>query len=274
MLAPSGGERGDGVAIIKRRRQDPNGDGVRDLVTASRRGRLKKDLESSTWQRRQDFKATSSRLSNVAIQKVDEVIGTLFGASLDGKGLPMQSLRSEAIEGCDQKPLEAAITKPADLKVIIYGYEDVEGCCGEEYLKSWFGTEGRLEDSESFETCGSFVDRLSISVIDLMTSDSEPELSHGAVTSRKAKVKRWMFKGVKAFSHVNFDEYICVVGFDEVLVAESNMTKITKKRWFSLVLQCRSLVRLRRAFSRTEEDLLKLLEMESRSASKWEIVEL
>ncbi|GJT31529.1 hypothetical protein Tco_0921948 [Tanacetum coccineum] len=76
---------------------------------------------------------------------------------------------------------------------------------------------------------------------------------------RKAKVKMWMFKGVKAFSHVNFDEYICialsegllidgkenpmcvetlygwVVGFDEVLVAESNMTKISKlKRWFSL----------------------------------------
>ncbi|GJY85266.1 retrotransposon protein, putative, ty1-copia subclass [Tanacetum coccineum] len=66
-----------------------------------------------------------------------------------------------------------------------------------------------------------------------------------------------MFKGVKAFSHVNINEYICValseallivgkedvtcvetlfgwvVGFDEVLVAESNMTKINKlKRWF------------------------------------------
>ncbi|GKD67080.1 hypothetical protein Tco_1309188 [Tanacetum coccineum] len=65
--------------------------------------------------------------------------------------------------------------------------------------------------------------------------------------------------GLKAFSHVIFDEYICValsegilitkkedltcveilygwvVGFDEVLVAESNMTKTSKlKRWFSL----------------------------------------
>nr|GEX10450.1 hypothetical protein [Tanacetum cinerariifolium] len=81
----------------------------------------------------------------------------------------------------------------------------------------------------------------------------------GQVISTKAKVKRWMFKGVKAFSHVNFNEYICVaiseglliagkedltyvetlygwvVGFDEVLVVESNMTKISKlKRWFSL----------------------------------------
>ncbi|GKE41105.1 hypothetical protein Tco_1464510, partial [Tanacetum coccineum] len=40
--------RGDGVASIKRRRHDPSSDGVRDLVTESGRGRLNKDLESST----------------------------------------------------------------------------------------------------------------------------------------------------------------------------------------------------------------------------------
>ncbi|GJX48248.1 retrovirus-related pol polyprotein from transposon TNT 1-94 [Tanacetum coccineum] len=51
---------GDGVASIKRRRCDPSGDGVRDLVTASGRGRLNEDLESSTWRRRQDYNATSS----------------------------------------------------------------------------------------------------------------------------------------------------------------------------------------------------------------------
>ncbi|GJY80600.1 retrovirus-related pol polyprotein from transposon TNT 1-94 [Tanacetum coccineum] len=51
-------ERGDGVAIIKRRRQDLHRDGVRDLAMASGRGRLKEDLESSTWRRRHDFKAT------------------------------------------------------------------------------------------------------------------------------------------------------------------------------------------------------------------------
>ncbi|GKA30394.1 hypothetical protein Tco_0716699 [Tanacetum coccineum] len=38
-------ERGDGVAGIKRRRRDLSSDGVRDLVTASGRGRLKEDLE-------------------------------------------------------------------------------------------------------------------------------------------------------------------------------------------------------------------------------------
>ncbi|GJZ48292.1 uncharacterized mitochondrial protein-like protein [Tanacetum coccineum] len=37
-------ERGDGVAGIKRRRRDPSSDGVRDLVTASGRGRLNEDL--------------------------------------------------------------------------------------------------------------------------------------------------------------------------------------------------------------------------------------
>ncbi|GJR29858.1 hypothetical protein Tco_1106090 [Tanacetum coccineum] len=41
-------ERGDGVAGIKRRHRDLSSDGVRDLVTASERGRLKEDLESST----------------------------------------------------------------------------------------------------------------------------------------------------------------------------------------------------------------------------------
>ncbi|GJZ84777.1 hypothetical protein Tco_0650116 [Tanacetum coccineum] len=39
---------GDGVTGIKRRRRDPSDDGVRDLVTASGRGRLNVDLESST----------------------------------------------------------------------------------------------------------------------------------------------------------------------------------------------------------------------------------
>ncbi|GJT26517.1 hypothetical protein Tco_0906792 [Tanacetum coccineum] len=40
--------RGDGIAGIKQRRRDPSGDGVRDLVTTSRRSRLNEDLESST----------------------------------------------------------------------------------------------------------------------------------------------------------------------------------------------------------------------------------
>ncbi|GJT10174.1 zinc finger, CCHC-type containing protein [Tanacetum coccineum] len=44
-------ERGDGVAGIKRRRRDLSSDGVRNLATASGRGRLKEDLESSTWRR-------------------------------------------------------------------------------------------------------------------------------------------------------------------------------------------------------------------------------
>ncbi|GJU70663.1 hypothetical protein Tco_1262068 [Tanacetum coccineum] len=37
----------DGVTSIKRRRRDPSSDGARDLVMASRRGRLNEDLESS-----------------------------------------------------------------------------------------------------------------------------------------------------------------------------------------------------------------------------------
>ncbi|GKF12747.1 hypothetical protein Tco_0050673, partial [Tanacetum coccineum] len=44
-------EGGDGVASIKRRHHDLFSDGVWNLETASGRGRLKEDLESSTWRR-------------------------------------------------------------------------------------------------------------------------------------------------------------------------------------------------------------------------------
>nr|GEU85358.1 ribonuclease H-like domain-containing protein [Tanacetum cinerariifolium] len=56
---------GDGVTIIKRWHQDLHHDGVRNLATASGRGRLKEDLESSMWRRRRhNFKATPSRYMN------------------------------------------------------------------------------------------------------------------------------------------------------------------------------------------------------------------
>ncbi|GKA45508.1 hypothetical protein Tco_0738304 [Tanacetum coccineum] len=41
-------ERGDDVIGIKRHRRDPSSDDVRDLVMASGRGRLNKDLKPST----------------------------------------------------------------------------------------------------------------------------------------------------------------------------------------------------------------------------------
>ncbi|GJS75853.1 putative reverse transcriptase domain-containing protein [Tanacetum coccineum] len=52
---------GDGIATIKRRRHDIHGDDVRDSSTVSGRGRLKVDLEPSTWRRRQKYKATPSQ---------------------------------------------------------------------------------------------------------------------------------------------------------------------------------------------------------------------
>nr|GEW01917.1 retrovirus-related Pol polyprotein from transposon TNT 1-94 [Tanacetum cinerariifolium] len=54
-------EPGDGITSIKRRRQDFHGDGVRDSATVPGRGRLKEDLESFNWRRRQDFNVTPSR---------------------------------------------------------------------------------------------------------------------------------------------------------------------------------------------------------------------
>ncbi|GJV66210.1 reverse transcriptase domain-containing protein [Tanacetum coccineum] len=67
-------ERGDGAATIKRRRQDLNGDGIRNLATASGRGRLKEDLEASTWRRRQDSKEYTPPATY--LEEVEETLGT------------------------------------------------------------------------------------------------------------------------------------------------------------------------------------------------------
>ncbi|GJX38547.1 hypothetical protein Tco_0251850 [Tanacetum coccineum] len=53
--------QGGDIAIIKRRHQGVPRDGIRDPATASGRGRLKEDLESSTWRWHHKFKATPSR---------------------------------------------------------------------------------------------------------------------------------------------------------------------------------------------------------------------
>ncbi|GKA38452.1 hypothetical protein Tco_0731003 [Tanacetum coccineum] len=49
---------GDGVAGIKRRRRDQSSDIIKNLATTSGRGRLKMDLESSTWDHYKCDKAT------------------------------------------------------------------------------------------------------------------------------------------------------------------------------------------------------------------------
>ncbi|GJV99138.1 hypothetical protein Tco_1554390 [Tanacetum coccineum] len=52
---------GDGVASIKRRRRDLYSDRVTNFATISGRGRLKEDLEWSTWRRCLDYKAMPLR---------------------------------------------------------------------------------------------------------------------------------------------------------------------------------------------------------------------
>nr|GEZ66354.1 hypothetical protein [Tanacetum cinerariifolium] len=71
-------EHGDGVAGIKRRRRDLSSDGVRDLATMSRYGRLKEDLELSTQRRLDPPKRTlvpKVQLATVA----DEVVAKRCG---------------------------------------------------------------------------------------------------------------------------------------------------------------------------------------------------
>ncbi|GJU48034.1 hypothetical protein Tco_1217589 [Tanacetum coccineum] len=91
--------RGDGVAGIKRRCRDLYGDGVRNLATASGRGRLKEDLESSMWRRRQDFKATPSRrwgYGNSSLYGLGVGV-SLIGFDVGGLGVGVDSSFSSSL---------------------------------------------------------------------------------------------------------------------------------------------------------------------------------
>ncbi|GJS10836.1 hypothetical protein Tco_0367632 [Tanacetum coccineum] len=59
--------RGDGVAGIKRRRRDVSSGGVRNFVMTSGHGRLKEDIESSTWRQRANH-ARLEQTSGVDLQ--------------------------------------------------------------------------------------------------------------------------------------------------------------------------------------------------------------
>ncbi|GJY66666.1 reverse transcriptase domain-containing protein [Tanacetum coccineum] len=92
---------GDGVVGIKRRRHDLSSDGVRNLATASGRGRLKEDLESSIW--RGFMSSASSAVTYTSVYTDSEPGRVFWGADeeiSDGDvprvivygydGLPMQ----------------------------------------------------------------------------------------------------------------------------------------------------------------------------------------
>nr|GEV10368.1 hypothetical protein [Tanacetum cinerariifolium] len=59
---------GDGIVDIKRRRRNVSSNGVRNFATTSGRGRLKVDLESSTWRRR--FRSCISRSRYQSVSKL------------------------------------------------------------------------------------------------------------------------------------------------------------------------------------------------------------
>ncbi|GJR12966.1 retrovirus-related pol polyprotein from transposon TNT 1-94 [Tanacetum coccineum] len=83
---------GDGVAGIKRHRRYLSSDGVRNLATASGCGRLKEDLESSTWRRRQDYKATLL-WSEDPNQHLKDFLKLMESLDLDGENRERTRLR-------------------------------------------------------------------------------------------------------------------------------------------------------------------------------------
>nr|GEW09662.1 hypothetical protein [Tanacetum cinerariifolium] len=64
---------GDDVAGIKRRRRDLYSDGIRNLTMVSGRGRLKEDLESSTWRRQNANPPPNNRLVLTAVLRARAV---------------------------------------------------------------------------------------------------------------------------------------------------------------------------------------------------------
>nr|GEY57601.1 hypothetical protein [Tanacetum cinerariifolium] len=143
-------------------------------------------------------------------------------------------LQLEAIEGYDQNSLEATITKLADVNVITDDFDYTL------FIVRWWLHEKMLEV-----------------VVKVLVAGS------GDVVLGTIFVTIWILKILRLCHDLRGECYLCeelddkgyhgllidgkedltcvetlyrwVVGFDEVLVAESNMTKISKlKRWFSL----------------------------------------
>ncbi|GJS33831.1 ATP-dependent DNA helicase PIF1-like protein [Tanacetum coccineum] len=68
---------GDGVAGIKRRRRDLSSDGVRNMAMASGRGRLKEDIELSTWRwilKVRDCELGEPNNGEVSIDLLEEIL--------------------------------------------------------------------------------------------------------------------------------------------------------------------------------------------------------
>ncbi|GJR55396.1 hypothetical protein Tco_1405917 [Tanacetum coccineum] len=87
---------GDGVAGRKRRRRDLSSDDVRNLATASGRGRLKENLESTTWQRHLDYKATTR---TVAPTPSSVIVQIPIPNNFFIKGTHMQMIRDNQFDG-------------------------------------------------------------------------------------------------------------------------------------------------------------------------------
>nr|GEX69386.1 retrovirus-related Pol polyprotein from transposon TNT 1-94 [Tanacetum cinerariifolium] len=100
------------------------------------------------------------------------------------------------------EPLRLDLVSPGVLLIIVESLGTSKG----------LGTKGCVKASGSLGASGSSVNRLSLYVctdlamVEMSSLGENQTWFLGQVTSRKAKVKRCMYKDVKAFLHVNFDK--------------------------------------------------------------------
>ncbi|GJW10587.1 hypothetical protein Tco_1576414 [Tanacetum coccineum] len=127
--------RGNGIAGIKRRRRDLSSDGVKNFATTLGRGRLKEDLESSTW-RRHLGNIIDSSLSEVVMGKpfaqasklaYDESLGLIrFSHSDDDEvmfRMPQRTKELDLVSRLEKDKFEAFFVE--SLKVRKIGFKHV-----------------------------------------------------------------------------------------------------------------------------------------------------
>ncbi|GJZ05502.1 hypothetical protein Tco_0539295 [Tanacetum coccineum] len=129
--------RGDGLTGIKRRHRDPSSDDVRKMTTTSGSGRLKDDLESSMWRRRQEFKGRlcmDSKAINLHVYASLSTGGWMTYPPSSSNVSPLNSLESYLLKRLSSRKAHLL----EDKQIPIVGVFD-------EVFSTWMAFEGNTQ---------------------------------------------------------------------------------------------------------------------------------
>ncbi|GJU54275.1 hypothetical protein Tco_1227989 [Tanacetum coccineum] len=109
--------RGDGVTGIKRPRRDVSSDGVRNFATASGRGRLKEDLESSTW----TIEIYTKKRNRLAQSRLNDMVFDKYNRALERRYKRADTTDPILLDDIDERLLE----HPSPLTVLEHRHRQV-----------------------------------------------------------------------------------------------------------------------------------------------------